>query len=150
FHIFDVASRKLIATPPTLLTRGAGVRFSPDGKFLAVSGFGGLTVWEISPPSKEATDEIKPELHQVGHVHGTRALRLVIDAGSKWVVWVDEDTKLRLYDLRKHIAVPFPGPELLSGWHNLNIHADGRHVLFTGKSGKVEAWDIETRRRDYE
>ena len=43
--------------------------------------------------------------------------------------------------------IPFPGPPLDSGWHNLAFYPDSDHLTFSTARGMVETWDTRTARR---
>jgi tetratricopeptide (TPR) repeat protein len=74
-------------------------------------------------------------------------LYLRISPNGKLLAWVDHDFSVCLWDLANARELPFPGPPLEHGWHNLAFYPDSHHLTFATARGMVETWDTRTARR---
>jgi len=126
----------------------AGLAFSPDGDYLAACGVAGFSLWRVHRAAGDA-GAAPLTLERVAWLPGSRCLYLAYSPDGRTVAWVDRDVTVRLFDVPNRQDVPFRGPRLLLGWHNLAFHPDGRHLLFIADTGAAEAWDVSARRREY-
>ena len=78
---------------------------------------------------------------------GNDRLYLRISPNGKLLAWVDHDFSVCLWDLAKSREIPFPGPPLAAGWHNLAFYPDSDHLTFSTARGMLETWDTRTARR---
>ena len=83
----------------------------------------------------------------MAHLPGQRSLYLCISPNSKLLAWVDHDFSVCLWDLANGREIPFLGPPLVYGWHNLAFYPDSDHLTFGTARGMVETWDTRTARR---
>jgi WD40 repeat protein len=60
---------------------------------------------------------------------------------------VDQNVRVCLWDLANGREIPFMGPPLLHGWHNLAFYPDNDHLTFVTARGMAESWDTRTARR---
>jgi WD40 repeat protein len=74
-------------------------------------------------------------------------LYLCISANSKLLAWVDRDCSVCLWDLANEREIPFVGPPLLEGWHNLAFWPDSDHLTFGTVKRTFETWDAHTARK---
>jgi tetratricopeptide (TPR) repeat protein/sugar lactone lactonase YvrE len=114
------------------------VGFSPNGRFLAAVA-NGMTLWSIqrgSDPSREL------RLERVAQQSGNRSLYLRFSPDGRWLAWVDDYSRIRLWDLEAGQERPWQPSRQLRGWHNLGFHADSRRLFFVSSVGRVEAWDV--------
>jgi WD40 repeat protein/tetratricopeptide (TPR) repeat protein len=140
---WDLATLQTNALPDDELGRCAyGVAFSPDGKFLAACG-DGLTLWRVAEGEQGAGDGPRLSFKRVAHLPGQRSSYLRISPNGKLLAWVDHDSSVCLWDLVKAREIPFPGPPLDFGWHNLAFYPDSDHLTFEAR-GMVETWDTRT------
>jgi WD40 repeat protein len=150
-QLWDLATLHAIALPDDALSGQAfGVAFSPDGKFFAACGEG-LTIWRLPEGAQGAGDAARLSFQRVVHLPGQRSLYLCISPNSKLLAWVDHDDAVCLWDLEKGREVPFLGPPLVSGWHNLAFYPDRdlspSLLTFGTARGMIETWDTGTARR---
>jgi WD40 repeat protein len=144
---WDLATLQANALPDDELGRCAyGVAFSPDGKFLAACG-DGLTLWRVAEREHGGGDTPRLSFKRMAHLPGQRSVYLCISPNSKLLAWVDHDFSVCLWDLAKARELPFPGPPLSTGWHNLAFYPDSDHLTFVAAKGMVETWDTSTARR---
>jgi WD40 repeat protein/serine/threonine protein kinase/tetratricopeptide (TPR) repeat protein len=146
-HIWDLATLQAIAAPEDELGQSAyGVAFSPDGKFFAACGHG-LTIWRLAEGKQGAADAPHLSFERTAHLPGRRSLYLCISSNSKLLAWVDHNYLVCLWDLAKGREVPFIGPPLDHGWHNLAFYPDSDHLTFGTARKMFETWDTRTARR---
>ena len=146
-QIWDLATLQAIALPDDELGGWAyGVAFSPDGKSFAACG-DGLTIWRLAEAEQGAGGCSALVLQRLVHLPGQRSLYLRISPNSKLLAWVDHDHSVCLWDLENGREVPFLGPPLVFGWHNLAFYPDSDHLTFGTARGMVETWDTRTARR---
>ncbi len=146
-RVWDVATLKETAPPDDELGGFAmAVAFSPDGKTLAACGQG-LTVWRVANDEKGAGATSVPSFRRVVHLPGQRSLYIRISPDGKLLAWVDDAFLVCLWDLENNREIPFPGPPLMLGWHNLAFYPDSDHVTFVTGKGMVETWDARAARR---
>jgi WD40 repeat protein/tetratricopeptide (TPR) repeat protein/tRNA A-37 threonylcarbamoyl transferase component Bud32 len=145
--IWDLATLQVFAAPDDELGGwAAGIAFSPDGKFFAACGQG-LTIWRLAEGEKGAGNAPRLSFKRMAHLPGDRSLYLRISPNSKLLAWVDHDYSVCLWDLAHGREIPFTGPPLLFGWHNLAFYPDSDHLTFGAANGMVETWNARTARR---
>jgi eukaryotic-like serine/threonine-protein kinase len=146
--VWDLATLNAFAPPEDELGQCAdGIAFSRDGDVLAACGEG-LTVWRVAEREKGTRNAPRWLFKRIDHLPGHRSLYLRISANGKVLAWVDHDSLVCLWDLAKGREIPFMGPPLLFGWHNLAFYPDSDHLTFRSARGEVlETWDIHTARR---
>jgi serine/threonine protein kinase/WD40 repeat protein len=146
-HIWDLATLQGTALPDDELgQRAYGVAFSPDGKFFAACG-NGLTIWGVAEGEKGAGNTPRFSFKRVAHLPGQRSLHLCISPNSKLLAWVDQGFSVCLWDLANGREIPFLGPPLDHGWHNLTFYPGRDHLTFGAARGRFETWDTGTTRR---
>jgi WD40 repeat protein/tetratricopeptide (TPR) repeat protein len=147
--IWDLATLQANGLPDDELGGwAAGVAFSPDGKFFAACG-NGLTIWRVAEGEKGAGNAPRLSFERMAHLPGERSLYLRISPNSKLLAWVDHNYSVCLWDLANGREVPFTGPPLSYGWHNLAFYPDSDHLTFGTDRGMVETWDTRTARRTF-
>src|SRR5262249_11146109 len=135
--IWDLATLQAIAIPNDGFGGVANsVAFSPDGKFFAACG-NGLTIWRLAEGEKGAGDTPPLSFKRVAHLPGLQSLYLRISPNSKLLAWVDTYNSVRLWDLENGRVIPFHGPPLVFGWHNLAFYPGSDHVTFGTARGPV-------------
>ncbi len=60
---------------------------------------------------------------------------------------MDHNSLVCLWDLVNGREIPFMGPPLLFGWHNLAFYPDSDHLTFRSARETLETWDTHTARR---
>ena len=72
---------------------------------------------------------------------------LRISPDGRLLAWVDDAFSVCLWDLENNREIPFPGPRLMLGWHNLAFYPDSDHLTFGTAKGMVETWEDAPLRR---
>jgi WD40 repeat protein/Flp pilus assembly protein TadD len=147
-QVWDLATLHAFAPPDDELGQCAnGIAFSRDGELLAACG-DGLTIWRVAEGEKGIGNAPRWSLKRIDHLPGHRSLYLRISANGKVLAWVDHNSLVCLWDLANGREIPFMGPPLLFGWHNLAFYPDSDHLTFRSARGEMlETWDIHTARR---
>lgn len=134
-EVWDVATRTSIAivdgTPMTDLS----VALSPDGRTLAVGGFGGVVrLWDVG------TRKVVHELDQGGN--GALALEFSPDARVLGVSGFEPFASL--WDLATGTRI---GPQFTAGDRRamIDLSPDGRRLLMTHGNGRGAVWDVDPR-----
>jgi WD40 repeat protein/Flp pilus assembly protein TadD len=145
-HVWDLATLQAFAAPDDELGQSAyGLAFSPDGKLLAACG-NGLTIWRVAQGESGAVNAPRLSFRRAAHLPGERSLFLRISSDGKLLAWVDHSSLVCLWDLANGHEIPFLGPPLLFGWHNLAFYPDGDHLTFRTAGEMLETWDTHTAR----
>ncbi len=145
-QVWDLATLQAFVPPDDELGQSAyGVAFSPDGKILAACG-DGLTLWRVADGEKSAGNAPRLSFHRVAHLPGRRSLYLCISPNGKLLAWEDHELLVCLWDLENRREIPFTGPPLSGGWHNLAFYPDSDHLTFGTIRGMIETWDTRTSR----
>jgi WD40 repeat protein len=115
------------------------VEFSPGGEYLAATG-DGLAVWRCVPdPGRPGGLSLK----RVASEAGTRSLHAAFSPDGRWLAWVDQNTRVRLWDVAQRRASPCGAPVMRSGWYGL-VFRPGSHVLsFLALTAQRTGWDVE-------
>jgi WD40 repeat protein/serine/threonine protein kinase/Flp pilus assembly protein TadD len=146
-QIWDLATLQASVLPDDELgQRAYGVAFSPDGTILAACG-NGLTLWRVAEGENGAGNAPRLSFQRMAHLPGERCLSLCISPNGKRLAWVDHGYSLCLWDLANGREIPFLGPPLEHGWHNLAFYPDSDHLTFGTARGMNETWDTRTARR---
>ena len=145
--LWDLATLQAITLPDDELGGWVyGVAFSPDSKSFAACGHG-LTIWRLAEAEQGAGDAPRSSFQRVAHLPGQRSWYLCISPDSKLLAWVDQRHSVCLWDLENGREVPFLGPPLEFGWHNLAFYPDSVHLTFGTARGMVETWEARSARR---
>ena len=120
------------------------VRFSNDGKYLAVTGQRGTHCWHADWSSTPAHPQFIKRTES-----NTPGLYLRFDSSSNYLATAS-NVGFRVWDLNEptdsHDPVRLPN-RLMSGWHNLAFHPRRPCAYGISADGLIESWDVETKQR---
>ncbi|MDE0938169.1 MAG: WD40 repeat domain-containing protein [Mariniblastus sp.] len=141
-----ISSQSAQSSTPTVFIRNRydgerlksfeGIHFdlSPDGRFLAVSGWSSLTVWEIESEEKRWSIE---QHHDQMNV----AFRFSPD--GRWLASTDRNNKIKILDaLTGKESLELSGHE--SRCTCLCYSADGRYLVSGGYDDNAKLWNTNT------
>ena len=141
-RLWDVADRRLAATPFGGETEIDAVAFSPDGRFLAGADTGdGVTrLWDVSARRQVRT-------FTNGSTDATTAVAFSPD--GKILATGYGGGQVRLWDVMTGQQIGAPLPASLNGdsVDTVAFNPDGRTLAVSSGFGMVQLWDAATRRR---
>ncbi|MGB8984496.1 MAG: hypothetical protein WCC12_21700, partial [Anaerolineales bacterium] len=116
--------------------RGAEVAFSPDGRYLAITGTGNYTekdqvqIWDVAADRMAFTiHTLQDEVYRIGFSPDGRMLLLMGQTIELWDLWSGKP----LAELDSLDALPV----------GLMLSADGRTLLTVGNKGTLETWKFQ-------
>jgi WD40 repeat protein/DNA-binding SARP family transcriptional activator len=130
---WDVATRTSIATVDGTPLTELSVALSPDGRILAVGGFGGVVrLWDVG------TRKVVHELDQ----GGSGALTLEFSPDGRVLAVSGFEPFASLWDVATGTRI---GPELTAGDRRamIDLSSDGRRLLMTHGNGQGGIWDVD-------
>jgi len=123
--------------------------FSPDGRYFAAGGDGGLIVWKVSPGQAGGLSDPRPLLRQVARRPANVVTSLSFSPDGNLLAWWPNWTNhLHIWDVRNARPYKFP-PLTVSPIRGLEFYRDGKHLAFIRPDGVPEVWDVVTRQRVY-
>jgi WD40 repeat protein/serine/threonine protein kinase len=132
-EVWDVATRSSIATVDGTPGSDLSVALSPDGRMLAVGGFGRVVrLWDVR------TGRLVHELDQ----RGNGAFTLEFSPDGRTLVVSGFEPVASLWDVGTGTQI---GPQLTAGDRRtmIDLSPDGRHLLETHGNGQGAVWDID-------
>ncbi|ROO51122.1 WD40 repeat protein [Micromonospora sp. Llam0] len=113
------------------------VTFSPDGRFLATSGFGGVALWDLSLDS--------PTPHRLTD-HGWLLDTLAFSPDSRLLAGFDNNGAIQIWDVASRKPSGGPLDARSGNLTDLTFSPDGRLLVSSSESGIVDYYDVSTRR----
>ncbi len=153
--VWDLKDQRLLAsTRKTGLDYSGvfGMAFTADGRKLLTGCQGGLGVFELNRTSEEDGRELAVQFQRIDYVRDIRTLAVAVSPDNRWAAFVFHEDSVRLWDLknRRPVNTMPQRPLLLHGTHNLAFLPDSKHLIFVGKNGKPQVWNIQTGTCAYE
>jgi hypothetical protein len=124
--------------------------FSPDGRYFAAGGQGGLVLWKVAVNPGDRRPDVGLFLEQVARPSKLLVGGLHFSPDGNLLAWTPlHSSRLHLWDVSNSRPYPFP-PLLLKGpYRNLAFYRDGQHLAFIRKGGVPEVWNVRTRQKVY-
>jgi WD40 repeat protein/serine/threonine protein kinase len=124
--------------------------FSPDGRFFAACGQGGLNVWKVGPRPAEGQPGSRLLLQQIARPSDRRITSLSFSPDGNLIAWTsNESMRLHIWDVNNSRPYPFPPLKVTSFVRTTAFYPDGKKLVFIGSGGRPEVWDLVTRQRVY-
>ena len=124
--------------------------FSPDGRYFAACGQGGLVLWKIGASAATGRANSRLVLEPVARPSDQKIGSLAFSPAGNLLAWTAFDGQgLRLWDVSNSQPFPFPPLMVSMPMRNLAFCRDGNHLAFIRLGGVPEIWDAATRQRVY-
>jgi WD40 repeat protein len=111
-----------------------------SGRYLGGCGTNGVALWKL-----DLGPQIRME--EVFKREGSWCLATALNRDASVMVWVQDERKLKAWDVARNREIPLRAPDMLQGWHGLAFLPDDRSILYVSNSGIVEVWDVVNDRR---
>jgi len=133
-QVWDVAKRSLVATMEGGGAEGdaLSVALSPDGRLLAVGGYGRVVrLWDV---------RTRKLVHELDN-RGTGAVALEFSRDGR-ILAVSGERVASLWDVATGTQI---GPSLTAGSRTamMDLSSDGRRLLMTNGDGQGAVWDVD-------
>jgi hypothetical protein len=150
-RLWDIASGQELAAPRHPLgPRIWSSAFSPDGRYFAACGEGGLVLWKLNGALLAGRTDRRPTWQQLARIPGRVITALSFSPDGRLLAWVPGDSaRLHFWDVAGSCPYPFPPLRLKSVLRNVGFYGDSKHVAITRQGGMPEVWDVTTRERLY-
>jgi WD40 repeat protein/serine/threonine protein kinase len=123
--------------------------FSPDGRFFAACGEGGVILWKVDAAGASGRADAAPVFQQMARPSKSMIGSLSFSPDGNLLAWVSwYGGRIHLWDVSN--ARPYPFPPVAT-WcpRNVAFYRDGRHLAFIRQGRVPEVWDVVTRQRVY-
>jgi WD40 repeat protein len=136
-RLIDMRTKTVVheAAPPIGQVHSLFWAQSSAGRRLAGCGSAGVALWEV-PANKPLRLETKLELSR------NWCLATVVDPAARFVVWAENDSNLKAWDVGAGRELPLHAPRMLQGWHGLCLLPDHESIIYVAQSGAVEVWNV--------
>jgi WD40 repeat protein len=141
-RVIDMRSQEIVyaAAPPIRQVYSVMWAQSSLGRWLAACGSGGVALWRIS-------DDDPLSLDEVFRLERRTCLATVVDPAARLVVWVEDFSNLKAWDVAANREKRLDAPPLLQGWHGLAWLPDKKSVIYISNAGVAEVWDVQENHR---
>jgi WD40 repeat protein len=141
-RVLDVKSKKIVHESAPAMGQVHSVMWAqtPTGRRLAACGLAGVALWKVS--SDEAMS-----LENIFELKRPWCLATVVDPAARLLVWVEDFSNLKAWDVAANGEKLLNAPPLLQGWHGLAWLPDKKSVIYISNSGVAEVWDVENDQR---
>jgi WD40 repeat protein len=138
--LLDPATRRVLAESPSHIGNVNGVAFydTPEGRFLAVGGNSGLSLWSVRRDAENGGVQLNLEETEPVEY----SLHLAASRNGNWVVWNRDRIEVALWDVRQGIIKPLQAPRMHQGWHGLAVFPDSERVIYVNNEGVAEVWNL--------
>jgi WD40 repeat protein len=124
--------------------------FSPDGRYFAACGHGGLLLWKVVASTAAGRANSRMVLEPVARQSGQHISSLAFSPVGNLLAWTPRyGARLRLWDVGN--SQPYPFPPLVANvfLRNLAFRRDGNLLAFIRQGGVPEVWNVVTRQQIY-
>jgi WD40 repeat protein len=142
-HLMSLAGRKWIATLSGQADLVRAVRFSPDGKRLAVAGgpsgrFGEIRIWDVASP--------KPKLVSTIHGHTDTILAIAFSPDGSTIASASYDKLVKLWDVSTTKQIKSL-KEHSDAVYAVAFMPDGKRLVSAAGDRTVKVWDVAEGKR---
>jgi WD40 repeat protein len=134
--VWNVASRQPIAMFDSEIDTVNALAFFGNGKYLAAAGDGGVMAW---PVSADQSSPRTPLFKQAGW----RCLSIAVADDDNLIVWPNNETEIRGWDVQQSAEVSLHTPPMLQGWHGLQFIPQTRLLAYVNQAGLLEVYDVD-------
>ena len=73
----------------------------------------------------------------------SRCLATILNRKLGFLVWAEEENRLKAWDIAAGREDPFNAPDMNQGWHGLALLPDGQSIIYISKTGVAEVWNVK-------
>jgi WD40 repeat protein/tRNA A-37 threonylcarbamoyl transferase component Bud32 len=110
------------------------------GSYLGGCGSKGVALWKVHAGPPVRMDEIFQR-------QGSWCLATVLNRDASVMVWVQDERRLKAWDVSADREIPLQAPDMLQGWNGLAFLPDKRSIQYVSNSGVAVVWDVKNDRR---
>jgi WD40 repeat protein/serine/threonine protein kinase len=124
--------------------------FSPDGRFFAACGQGGLAIWKVVARPADGRPGPRPFLEQLARPSDRVITSLSFSPNGNLLAWTSSKSmRLHLWDASNSRPYLFPPLNVNSFVRTTAFYPDAKKLVFIGSGGRPEVWNLVTRQRVY-
>jgi len=122
--------------------------FSPNGRYFAACGQGGVVLWKVVASPADGRPGSRLLLEQVARPSERLISGLCFSPDGNLLAWTPfSGHKLHLWDVRNARPYPFPPLALSAFVRNMAFYRDGKHLAFIRQGGVPQVWNVVTRQQ---
>jgi WD40 repeat protein/tRNA A-37 threonylcarbamoyl transferase component Bud32 len=114
------------------------IRFSPDGRYLAVAGEEGLTVWDVAPANPGAGP--RWSFRRRPRVTAEHVSTLCFGPGGKWLAWGQQNFAFWLCRLKDFQLTHLPTAHA-GAPQGIAFFPDGERLVLINRQHQAEVWE---------
>ncbi len=120
--VYDVESKKQLLQFEHSVVAACSIAFLDSqelsNELLAISGLEGISIMGLHRSTGSDGELVAEELM---HEKGNRCLHVAGSSDDKFLLWVEDDNKIVVWDRKENRRINYSGPKMNQGWHGLAV-----------------------------